>query len=171
MSEFIPVLCMMGIGLFMMTFGFVKMTKKQRDWVVRRDDGRCQKMRYAGDKWHQCENTDNLQVHHIHPSRAMEVWMPNLDPNTEDNLITLCKHHHVSKDGVHPDIAYAKSSWHKGDKDSFSNTFKERDLMLRRGKPYWNTLWDLLFVRRARKNTERYHKEHPEDIFPKSKWK
>lgn len=152
------------------------MTKNQRDWVVRRDGNRCQKRRFVNGVWFQCERNTGLHVHHIFPKGALAEWSSETDPNTPDNLITLCGDkwndaHHISEVGVHQDLAFAKKDYARGDKNAYTRVFNERALLLKRGRPYWFTLWDLIFSKTAVKNTERYQQIHPEDRFPPTKRK
>lgn len=79
------------------------LTKKQREWVLRRDDYHSQMRHYSEEKgWYKNENCpydnypcDQLEVHHIKP---MRMFGPR--GNSPENLITLhgCEHQGVCKD-------------------------------------------------------------------------
>ncbi len=144
------------------------MSRLQRDWVVRRDGNRCQKFVFVNGRWLQCKEKRDIQVHHIYCKRAMELWSPDVCPHTPDNLLSLCRCHHVSEDGVHQDAAYALKNYRRGDKDAFKKMFAERELKLQRGQIYWNSQWDILFLRRAAKMTARYLSRKPNDTFPQT---
>ena len=74
------------------------LTKKQREWVIERNGGGCQYCWKGEDgKWHRCGKSDHLEVHHIIPEGFANENIESLDPNTPENLITLCSTHHTGK--------------------------------------------------------------------------
>ena len=164
--------CLISLALLVVVvFGanalkFRPLSQNQKKWILRRDGNRCQKFRFVNEKWIQCPNTTNLQVHHILARRAIEVWGLG-NPHTPKNLITLCKNHHVGDaDSVHPDIPIATRDYGRGNKEAFKDLGTERNLQLKRGKPFWSTMFDSQFIRRAEVNTEKYQQKYPDDPFP-----
>lgn len=144
-----------------------QMSKAQREWILRRDSSRCQKFRYLNGVWVQCSQKSVLHVHHIFPKTALMTWFPTSDPHTPYNLLALCgDNHHNGPEGVHPDISTALKDYRRGDKQAYQLTFDARAISIKKGRFYHNTIWDLLFLRRALQNTEAYLKTHPDDPFP-----
>lgn len=134
----------------------VGFTDKQREWIKERDGNRCQMFEYVRGKWVQCPNRTHLEVHHILPRGWCTLHMPkNFNINGCYNGITLCKAHHVSEIGVHPDTAEALKKYRSGNKNAFHEMMDARRVLNERGIPYWNTTWDWLFNRRVKKNTLR----------------
>ena len=74
------------------------LTKKQRDWVLERNGGKCQYCwKDEGGKWHRCGRSDCPEVHHIIPEGFANENVKSMDPNSPENLITLCSAHHTGK--------------------------------------------------------------------------
>jgi len=132
----------------------------QRRWVLRRDGNRCQHFSFLG-RWVQCTVRRDLHVHHILPQRHMTTHVRHIDPHRPNNLITLCKFHHNGKNGVHPDMHRALQNYRKGDKASFEDTMKGRNVLVQSGEIYWNTKFDWQYTRRAKKLTASYSKKYP----------
>ena len=134
-------------------------TKKQRDWIVQRDGGRCmfheRKFRNGRWQWVRCDSTHNLEVHHIIPQRWCEKHLPGWNKDIPTNGITLCRRHHG---WVHPDMQEAYRQYHK-DPDSFKKMIEKRDVLVIKGVQYWVTDWDWMFSRLARKGTARYSRK------------
>lgn len=74
------------------------LTKKQREWVLERNGGKCQYC-YKGDdgKWYMCGSTEDVEVHHILPEKFAEKNVKSTDPNRAGNLISICASHHTGK--------------------------------------------------------------------------
>ena len=119
-----------AMGLFHLAF--LALSRKQRKWILDRDDHQCQMPQYnERDGWHNCGSTDRLQVHHILPQRwgkAHGKTEEELD--SPRNLITLCNYHH--QEVIHPDVKRAKKDYAKQKKrgvkkpNSFLKIFEER---------------------------------------------
>lgn len=107
-------------------------TKKQRDAIVERDNGKCQ----APVK-HDCNETEHpLEVDHILPQRYLGLF--GVDPDQPTNALTKCRNAHDIK---HPDRIGARKQYHqakaKGE-NSFLSLFKERKKKLDNRQIYWN---------------------------------
>jgi len=74
------------------------LTKKQRDWVRKRNGNRCVHCWYDEDKggWVRCKEHRGLQVHHIRPQGWSDKHLEN-DPDRPHNLVTLCEQHHTGR--------------------------------------------------------------------------
>ena len=155
-------------------------TKKQRGWILDRDDHRCQ-FRYKGKdgKWRRCTNTKHLDVHHIIPRGwAAAHYSKEFAVNGPHNGITLCREHHrgYGVDGfatsifiLHPDVEVARLANRDGDKQAFARMFEHRRKLVQRGVPYWNTRWDSGFIAIVHKETLRYNRKHPDRPYPDNK--
>lgn len=147
------------VGLFVIA-SLGAFTRKQRDAIVERDDGKCQmpkKHRHKG----------GLQVHHIIPQRyAKEVGIE--DPDYPENGLTVCEEAHVGPNGIHPDIFRAKKNYGK-DKQSFSKVFKERGEKLKKKEIYWDDSHDRQMSVVAVRNTQK--KKKLGWLFPEKKQK
>lgn len=121
-------------------------TKKQRDAIVERDDGKCQ----FPEKH---EHKGGLQVHHIIPQRyAQEIGIIN--PDYAENGITVCEEAHTGENGIHPDMFKAKKNYGKN-KNSYQEVFQERKEKLKNKKIYWNDKWDRQLSATAVRNTQK----------------
>lgn len=127
---------------FLMAF-----SARQRENILDRDEHKCQ-----FPARHRCNGKSRLEVHHVIPQRyAREVL--NIDPDYEDNGITLCEHSHQTM--VHPDMVEAKKTYHEKKKkgiDSYKEAFKKRGELLQQRQIYWNSTWDRLFNAIVQKN-------------------
>lgn len=138
-----------SLGLLAISM-FGAFTKRQREAILKRDDGECQ----FPEKH---EHKGGLQVHHIIPQRyAKEVGIE--DPDYPENGITLCEEAHTGKNGIHPDISRAKKSYGKN-KNAYNEVFQERQEKLKNRQVYWNTTWDRLMSVIAVRNTQKKKKE------------
>lgn len=140
----------------------VGFTQRQREWFLARDGHRCQFRYFDGKKWVRCKETRNLQVHHIMPRGFARLHMPlNFQLNGSMNGITLCVNHHVGQFGIHPDTFMAKMGYNDGNPNAFKDMMVARASLNKLGQPYWDTRWDWMFARIARKATLRYIRAHP----------
>ena len=142
----------------------VGFTANQRQWFLERDGNRC--MFHYFDlktlRWKRCDQTTDLQVHHIIPRGWAKHHMPpNFQLNGSMNGITLCKCHHVGSDSVHPDTYQANVSYRKGNKKAYEVMMTNRKKMNQQGIPYWNTRWDWMFNRLVRKATLKFIRKNP----------
>ena len=139
-------------------------TKAQRQWFLSADNNQCQ-FHYIGSdgRWHRCKNTTRLQVHHIVPRGWASMHYPKDFPlNGPNQGITLCEFCHVGNpDSVHPDTLDAQEAYRNGDKDAFKKMMDKRYELNRQGIPYWNTKYDLMFVRIVQKRNVAYLRNHP----------
>jgi hypothetical protein len=142
------------------------LTKKQREWILRRDDNKCQFVELYLNPPAVCHKSRKLQVHHISPrgwSYEHLGWTAE-QVNDPNNLITLCEVCHLHR--IHPDYYYISrkmffytnqsyaivDGWHKG--------------LTKAGVPYWITIWDETLKRIAQFRTRQYQNEHKEDKYP-----
>lgn len=144
--------------------GWGGLGKFQRSWVLARDDYKCQHFEYNTifKEWWQCKNTKDLHVHHIYPVRWLRYHFCWVDPHRPHNLITLCKEHHLGASGVHPEMARALERYREGDKLAFDDMVAIHRELTEEGVVYWNTAWDLMYLRRARSQTQKYKINFPE---------
>lgn len=160
------------VGVFVASV--VGFTNNQRAWILKRDQNRCQFHRNVGGVWVRCRNRKNLQVHHIIPRGWAARHLPNHFPiNGPNNGITLCDAHHVGDVDyydedfvVHPDTTVAKQSYRQGNKQAYKEMMDNRKKLNESGMPYWNTRWDWMFTRIARKQTSKYLRQNPDDKYP-----
>lgn len=146
-------------------------TKKQREYILKRDEYRCQFHTYdqTKGKWVRCSHTTHLEVHHILPRGFAYQHLPKdfieNELNGRGNLITLCASHHrgYNWDGdcVHPDTRVALKHYREGDKEAFHKMTADRAKMNASGKPYWVTVWDWMFQRIVRKMNSKFTEEYP----------
>ena len=138
-------------------------TNKQRKWFHRVYGNRCafHEIRYG--VWRRCTQTERLQVHHIVPTRAAKRWLPEFERNRCLNGIPLCLKHHCL---VHPDLDLAFQQYRAGDKQSFKEIIHDRDVVVDAGEIYWDSQWDWMFHRIAKRFVFRYLAKHPDDKFP-----
>ena len=136
-----------SLGLLALWMAF---TARQKEHIKDRDNNLCQ-----FPEKHKCngspsipEKKRKLQVHHIIPQRYAEEL--GIDPDFEENGITLCSNIHISKEGIHTDIVNAHT------KEEFAEAFAKRDKQLKERKIYWNAKWDRLLHTVAVKNTQRF---------------
>ena len=147
-----------ALGLFLLAF--TALSKKQRKWVLDRDNHQCQFPVYDEKRgWHVCGSRDRLQTHHLCPQR----W-GKAEGKTEEelddpyNLLTLCYYHHQVF--IHPDMELARKDYGRQKKlgikkpDSFKWIFKKRDEAVKRGEHYWNDDWDKFMKEIARERTD-----------------
>lgn len=135
------------------------LTREQREWVLERDSYECQMFRFHEGRWEQCGSRRNLEVHHILPQRWMSFHLPTRAKHVPTNLITLCRDCcHSGPMGIHPDMWTARRNY-KNNNNSFKEAFEHRDELVGKGIPYWQTDWDWMLIRRARKLTARFSKK------------
>lgn len=140
----------------------VGFTQNQRKWFLDRDEHRCQFHSFNGIKWVRCKHTNNLQVHHIVPRGWAGMHLPhNFQLNGSMNGITLCEEHHVGKFSVHPDTFVARVKYNSGNKNAYREMMDERKAKNLKGTPYWDTRWDWMFNRVARKATLKFARVRP----------
>ena len=136
-------------------------TPKQRQWILERDGKRCMFHWKVNGKWVRCENTKNLEVHHIIPSVWVEVNLPDWDHDRPTNAVTLCREHHrMGKVCVHPSHFKAQQMYRK-DNDSFGKAQKQAREFSERGEPYWESIWDWMWFKIARKQTAKFSPKNP----------
>jgi len=148
-------------------------TKKQIKWFFRRDGGQCCFFVWKKTKWVRCQNTADIDVHHIIPvDWTASHHLIHLAVNGPTNGICLCGTHCVGYQAggeyryvVYPDVEAARLVY-GDDKDAFSKMRAKRAMLNRQGIPYWNTAWDWMFQRWARRYTLAYLHQHPEDPYP-----
>lgn len=143
-------------------------TKKQRNWFLERDQWQCMFHEYSNrkGKWLRCRHVKWLQVHHIIPRGWAAMHLPPDFPiNGSTNGIVLCSQHHVGNASVHPDTWEAKEKYRGGNKKAYTEMAEARAELNHTGKPYWNTVWDWMFTRLARKRTASFSKKkkYPEN--------
>lgn len=143
------------VSCAMITAGMVGIciTKRQREWILRRDNDTSQMRHYSEEKgWHckdpsTCSGCDSKgcprEVHHINPQGNGGV-------NRPQNLITLQRCEHTGKTGkggivdiekefvVHPDNIQALNEYRRGNKDAYKQLIENRQEQTRRGEKYWN---------------------------------
>ena len=124
-----------------------KWTSEQKQWLLERDEYRC---RLNG-----CENTTNLQGHHIIASQyAINVLGLQIEQiNAPLNGIILCGHCHRTI--IHQEITI---------KHPYKVKIKRRKFLEQR--PYWNTVYDKRMEQTAKYRTERYLRLNPDNQFP-----
>ena len=68
---------------------------------------------------------------------------------------------------IHPDIAEAlRERKTVGKVSSLEELFERRRQLLREGKPYWDTTWDMYLKRTAAERTVAYMRAKPKHLFP-----
>lgn len=140
-----------GCGVIALGMAF---TKRQRDWILKRDNDTSQMRHYSEEKgWH-CKNPSTCkgcggegcprEVHHINPQG-------NGGKDNPKNGIVLFRCEHVGKDGkgklvnteeefvVHPDNMKALDEYRRGNKDAYKQLLDERAEKTKRGEKYWST--------------------------------
>lgn len=136
----------------------------QRRWIIQRDESQCQ-FHYVGSdgKWHRCHNKAKLQVHHIVARGFASLHYPTDFPvNGAYNGICLCELHHImSPQSVHPDAFIAHNEYVAGNKNAFNEMMQKRYELNKKGIPYWNTQYDLQFVRIVEKANVSFLRTHP----------
>ena len=134
---------------------------RQRRWVRDRDDNQCQFPVVVSDEsYRPCGSRNQLQVHHaIVPQRlALDLGLEPADWDVKNNGITLCKPHHVGV--IHPDMVAANLARPKN-AEAFTDMFQNRQMLLQRGEPYWNTNYDEFLERIINARNARFEPEHP----------
>ena len=144
-----------------------RQTKKQREWIFRRDNYECQFIILTGDEPRKCKSKKNLQIHHIVPvDWSYEVLKQTPEEvNRPENLITLCEYHHMKY--IHPDYGIIARRNYFYDEESYKKVEQWHKALAQAGIPYWITIWDEIFKIIARIRTFKYLKEHPDDPYPK----
>lgn len=141
-----------------MTEEVVGFSSSQRAWFLEAYGHRCAFYSKIRGKWLRCRNTDRLQLHHIYPRGFYRENMhPDFNVNGSQNGIILCEDHHVGKFGVHPDTYRARLAYRGGDKNAFNEMMDIRKELNKAGIPYWNTCYDLMFIRTNQRFVGRYH--------------
>lgn len=129
-------------------------TKKQREFFLDAYGHQCAFHWKQNGKWIRCKNTKRLEVHHIYPRGWCRVNMSRRFPvNGIQQGIVLCRHHHW---WVHPDMSPAMQEYRRGNKQAIKQMMERRKELNQKGKPYWNTQWDLLFLRLNKRFVGRY---------------
>lgn len=141
----------------------VGFTDKQRKYFHTVYANQCAFHTKVNGYWTRCTNTSRLEVHHIIPRGWARMNMPHsFEVNGVENGITLCKHHHEM---VHPDVPVARELHRNGNKAAFAEMMATRKELNEQGVPYWNTQWDLMFLRLNKrfvsKFNERVHNPYP----------
>jgi len=145
--------------------GWGGLGKYQRLWVLERDGYCCQHFSYDDvlKTWLQCQEIEDLHVHHIFPVRWMRYHYPWIDPHRPHNLITLCgRTHHLGQEGVHPEMYRALMQYRDGDKLAFDDAVNMHRELTEHGEVYWDTTHDLQYIYRARSQTAGFKKKFPE---------
>ena len=143
------------------------LTKKQRDAIIKRDDGESQMRHYSEEKGWFRRTPKNcpycggrgcgLEAHHITTQRNGGMDAP-------DNLITLNRCEHTGKNAngqfvndidfvVHPDIERATKQYRKGNKHSYIDMARDRNNLIQEGEVYWNTDHDAEMLETAHERT------------------
>ena len=144
----------------------VELTKKQRTWVLDRDDNRCNfPTHYTEQTYDRCGRRrlfTQVHVHHIVPyswaSRRLG-WEPE-DINSPYNLISLCKDHHFGF--VHGTDMRDIFQQYRDNNQAFQIMFERRRRLTDQGIPYWDTQWDDVFKQIAEGRTDRRILNHSE---------
>ena len=123
-------------------------TSRQRKAILNRDHNICQ-----FPSPHECCGSKDkpkekriLHVHHVLPQRYCQEL--NINPDYDENGITICKSSHTGPKGIHPDIARAHT------KEDFERVFKEREEKIKNKQPYRDTSHDRQLHALAVKNTQ-----------------
>ena len=120
-------------------------SRNQRKWILNAFGNQCGFHSKVNGKWVRCKAKRKLQVHHIHPRGWCRVNMrPTFNVNGMHNAIPLCVTHHEM---VHPDVIKARASYRQGNKNAFAEMSGIRAKLNWQGIPYWDTTWDLMFLR------------------------
>ncbi len=140
------------------------LSKRQRDWVLRRDNKKCQIPGFHGIT---CD-PKHLEVDHIIPQRwAKEVYgMTEQEIDTPINTLTTCRNHHRGHpQSKHPD---SHQAWwnYRENTNGFNDIFVDREQQCDMKNPYWDESFDPIESEIALKNTIAYQRKHPEDPFP-----
>lgn len=138
----------------------VELTKKQRNWVIERDDNRCNfPLHWTDDSYDRCGRRrlfNEVHVHHIVPyswaSRRLG-WEAE-EINNPYNLITLCKDHHFAY--VHGTDMRDIFQQYRDNRQAYQIMFERRRRLTDQGIPYWDTQWDDVFKRIAEGRTDRH---------------
>lgn len=118
---------------------------KQRRFFHDVYGNRCAFYSKQNGNWIRCKNTTYLQVHHIVPRGWARVNLnPRFPVNGISNGICLCQSCHEK---VHPDVPVARYHYRFGRKDAFMQMMNIRKTLNYEGVPYWETKWDLMFIR------------------------
>lgn len=139
------------------------LNQKQRQAILERD---CYSSQITGEPNCPYDNflCSNLHVHHIIPLRVGGRSVP-------ENLITLFSCEHVgvcperrifgfekyapkSQFVIHRDIQKAYQEYN-GTKKSFEEVFRERDILVRKGKVFWDNSRDGFLREKSIKNTKK----------------
>lgn len=127
---------------------------KQREFFLNAYGHRCAFHWKENGKWVRCKNTRNLQIHHIYPRGWCKLNMRRSFPvNGANQGICLCTSHHWR---VHPDMLPASKAYKRGDKLAYESMMETRRKLNSDGIPYWNTTWDLQFLRINKRFVGRY---------------
>lgn len=115
------------------------LTAEQKQWVRERDKFACVI----------CGSPDDIHVHHLLSHRLMNYATDYIE--NPILLCCICSAHHIRGiegdifTAIHPDIAYALSTYSKNGQDGFKRVFERREKKLRRlvtDKPLWNHDYD-----------------------------
>jgi len=142
-------------------------TEEQRQWILRRDDHKCQFLDL--DKGKRCNSNYRLEVHHIVPVYYAYEYLKwdEEQVNNPENLITLCHYHHTNY--IHPDVGLIARRHYRWKKDSYNEILERHTALAKEGIPYWQDEWDEILKMTARIRTFNYIREHPDDIYPEAK--
>lgn len=139
-------------------------TKRQRAWFMRVYGNQCCFHEKRNGIWLRCGQENNLELHHIYPRGWWSTNMKkDFEINGKDNGIMLCRKHHRI---VHPDVTEALRNYHKGLGEVFGQMKKKRFDLCERGIPYWNTIYDLMFLRLNVRFVNAYIARYPNDVYP-----
>lgn len=144
----------------------VELTKKQRTWILDRDDNRCNfPKHFTTDSYDRCGRRrllTQVHVHHIVPyswAARRLGWEPE-QINNPYNLIALCKDHHFAY--IHGTDMRDIFQQYRDNKQAYQMMFERRRLLTSEGVPYWDTQWDTLLKHIAEGRTNRFTAEHSE---------
>lgn len=152
----------------------VGFTQNQRNWLLARDGQRCLFYVFVKGIWQRCKNTQHLQAHHILPRGWALLHLPkDFEVNSSANGIILCRENHIGyrmngEDAIyviHRDTELARVNY-STDKSSFAKMKTNRKALNERGIPYWETRWDWMFNRLAKRNNLLYAGKFPNDLYP-----
>ena len=146
---------------------YVRETKKQRQWILRRDEFQCQFIDPKTGK--KCGVRKHLEIHHIVPvvwAYEHLHWTPE-QVNHPENLITLCRRHHQRF--IHPDFGIIAKRQYKYATETYKLASERHIALAKKGVPYWQTFWDDILKMTARLRTFEYLRKHLDDPFPLEK--
>jgi len=139
-------------------------TEKQRKWFFRRAGGKCEsEILPPGGRKKRCGSRKDLVVCHIFPPGWCKTWRPGWNDDGPNNGIVLCGSCMALR--FH-DWRAAHGRYVDGDRSAFKKMAAQRVISTKRGKTYWDTSFDLRFIRIARRETARHLARHRKDQYP-----